>query len=69
MSESNSPKESDFTSSNDNDEFYTNFWINRVLTWWSGFSLRTKLLAIATLVVITSFVLGWIILIVANPIT
>ena len=24
---------------------------NRVLTWWSGFSLRTKLLAIATLVV------------------
>ena len=26
-------------------------WSNRVLTWWSGFSLRTKLLAIATLVV------------------
>ena len=32
----------------DNDN---NYWINRVLTWWSGFSLRTKLLAIATLVV------------------
>ena len=26
-------------------------WSKRVLTWWSGFSLRTKLLAIATLVV------------------
>ena len=28
-----------------------NFWINGLLTWWSRFSLRTKLLAIATLVV------------------
>ena len=28
-----------------------NYWINRFLAWWSGFSLRTKLLAIATLVV------------------
>jgi len=28
-----------------------NYWINRVFAWWSGFSLRTKLLAIATLVV------------------
>ena len=28
-----------------------NYWINRLLSWWSGFSLRTKLLAIATLVV------------------
>ena len=28
-----------------------NYWVNRILTWWSGFSLRTKLLAIATLVV------------------
>ena len=27
------------------------YWSNKVLTWWSGFSLRTKLLAIATLVV------------------
>ena len=28
-----------------------NYWANRLLSWWSGFSLRTKLLAIATLVV------------------
>ena len=28
-----------------------NYWTNRLLAWWSGFSLRTKLLAIATLVV------------------
>jgi len=27
------------------------YWTNRVVAWWSGFSLRTKLLAIATLVV------------------
>ena len=27
------------------------YWIDRLLAWWSGFSLRTKLLAIATLVV------------------
>ena len=33
---------------NDNNPDY---WSNRVMTWWSGFSLRTKLLAIATLVV------------------
>ena len=35
----------------ENDIINNNYWINRVLTWWSGFSLRTKLLAIATLVV------------------
>ena len=35
----------------DNEEINNNYWINRLLTWWSGFSLRTKLLAIATLVV------------------
>ena len=35
----------------DNDEISNNYWINRFLAWWSGFSLRTKLLAIATLVV------------------
>ena len=29
----------------------SNYWINGLLAWWSGFSLRTKLLAIATLVV------------------
>ena len=28
-----------------------NYWVNGLLAWWSGFSLRTKLLAIATLVV------------------
>ena len=33
------------------DENNPNHWSSRVLTWWSGFSLRTKLLAIATLVV------------------
>ena len=32
-------------------EDVNNYWINRLLSWWSGFSLRTKLLAIATLVV------------------
>ena len=35
----------------DNDVIKSNYWIDRLLTWWSGFSLRTKLLAIATLVV------------------
>ena len=35
----------------DNEDISNNYWINRLLTWWSGFSLRTKLLAIATLVV------------------
>jgi len=33
------------------DDNSSNLLFNRVLTWWSGFSLRTKLLAIATLVV------------------
>ena len=41
-------KESKLT---DNEDFYNNYWSNRLFTWWSGFSLRTKLLAIATLVV------------------
>jgi len=35
----------------DNEDMNNNYWINGLLTWWSGFSLRTKLLAIATLVV------------------
>ena len=36
----------------DTDDVNYNYWINnRLLAWWSGFSLRTKLLAIATLVV------------------
>ncbi len=36
---------------NDNKDINFNYWINGLLSWWSGFSLRTKLLAIATLVV------------------
>ena len=32
-------------------ELNTNYWYIRITTWWNGFSLRTKLLAIATLVV------------------
>ena len=36
---------------NDNENMNNNYWINGLLVWWSGFSLRTKLLAIATLVV------------------
>ena len=35
----------------DNEAMNNNYWINGILVWWSGFSLRTKLLAIATLVV------------------
>ena len=35
----------------DNDDMNNNYWINGILSWWSVFSLRTKLLAIATLVV------------------
>ena len=34
-----------------NEDIPNNYWTDRVLAWWSGFSLRTKLLAIATLVV------------------
>ena len=36
---------------NDNEDMNINYWINGLLAWWSRFSLRTKLLAIATLVV------------------
>ena len=35
----------------DNEDMNINYWINGLLAWWSRFSLRTKLLAIATLVV------------------
>ena len=35
----------------DNEDINPNYWINSLFAWWSGFSLRTKLLAIATLVV------------------
>ena len=44
-------RESKEYNSSDNDDILYNYWINRLLAWWSGFSLRTKLLAIATLVV------------------
>ena len=37
----------------DNVDIKNNYWMNRLLTWWSGFSLRTKLLAIATLVAVS----------------
>ena len=35
----------------ENEDINNNYWINRLLAWWGGFSLRTKLLAIVTLVV------------------
>ena len=35
----------------DSEDMNSNYWVNGLLVWWSGFSLRTKLLAIATLVV------------------
>ena len=34
-----------------NENINDNYWLSRIFSWWSGFSLRTKLLAIATLVV------------------
>ena len=35
----------------DREDIDNNYWAYRLVSWWSGFSLRTKLLAIATLVV------------------
>ena len=29
----------------DNEDIHSNYWIDGLLAWWSGFSLRTKLLA------------------------
>ena len=40
--ENNIPEDKDINS---------NYLTNKLITWWSGFSLRKKLLAIATLVV------------------
>ena len=52
MIESNEPNKIKLTSSKQIiDDNSPDHWSNRVLSWWSGFSLRTKLLAIATLVV------------------
>ena len=50
MEDSNN-RESKKYSITDSESMNNNYWINRLLAWWSGFSLRTKLLAIATLVV------------------
>ena len=46
MADTNNPE-----SRVDNENINNHYWINSLITWWSGFSLRTKLLAIATLVV------------------
>jgi len=35
----------------ENEDMNSDYWINGLIAWWSRFSLRTKLLAIATLVV------------------
>ena len=51
MIDSNETKNINSSASSQNDDLNDIFWSNRLLTWWSGFSLRTKLLAIATLVV------------------
>ena len=52
MIESNEPSKIKLTPSKKFiDDNSPDHWSNRLLTWWSGFSLRTKLLAIATLVV------------------
>ena len=50
MIESNEPNKIKITPSKKFiDDKSPDHWSNRVLTWWSGFSLRTKLLAIACL--------------------
>ena len=35
----------------ENEGMNSNYWVNGLIAWWGRFSLRTKLLAIATLVV------------------
>ena len=40
-----------FASENTENNLDNKYWWERLNNWWSGFSLRTKLLAIATLVV------------------
>ena len=51
MVDNNNNQESRKYNITDNEDINTNYWINGIIAWWSGFSLRTKLLAIATLVV------------------
>ena len=50
MVDSNNQEKRVFDNANSED-FNNNYWVNRLLSLWSEFSLRTKLLAIATLVV------------------
>ena len=50
MADSNNRESRKYNITDDGD-MNNNYWINGLLSWWSGFSLRTKLLAIATLVV------------------
>ena len=49
--QSNLDKTKFFVTENIESKFDNKFWWERLVKWWSGFSLRTKLLAIATLVV------------------
>ncbi len=52
MINSKEPNKIEFNSSNQTIEDNSSDYLsNKILNWWSGFSLRTKLLAIATLVV------------------
>ena len=51
MIDTNDNKNREYTSPNKNENINPDFQSSRILAWWSGFSLRTKLLAIATLVV------------------
>ena len=51
MTNSDDSQKIELTSSNEAIDNVSGFWVNRLITWWSRFSLRTKLLAIATLVV------------------
>ena len=50
MVDTNNPESRQYNNA-ENEDINNNYWINRLFAWWSGFSLRTKLLAIATLVV------------------
>ena len=49
--QSNINKTKYFASENIENSLDNKYWWERLIKWWSGFSLRTKLLAIATLVV------------------
>ena len=51
MENENINKTKIFLSNNDENNISNKYWWEKVIHWWSGFSLRTKLLAIATLAV------------------